>query len=288
MRWMPLWAVALGCQTPPARDPADVERIRALEQRVSMLEAQLAKPVPAAEPATKPPPVAPPDVARPAPIRRGFPDPATAYNVPLDDNPTIGPAAAPVTVVAVLQFPEPYTHKVMPTLEQLLREYPRDVRIVIKQYIVPAVHHFVDRRVRGAAYQGAVVSMESAICQAVVSMSPRLGVVDPAQPGVRRQVVEAELRELARALRLDLEEYDRDFGSCTAAQVRDRPMLEKLGQHAVPGFWINGRYLSGAQPIESFRRLIDEEREKWKVDKASGGKAATYYDRVTAGAPTAP
>lgn len=279
MRWMPLWAVALGCQTPPARDPADVERIRALEQRVSMLEAQLAKPVPAAEPATKPPPVAPPDVARPAPIRRGFPDPATAYNVPLDDNPTIGPAAAPVTVVAVLQFPEPYTHKVMPTLEQLLREYPRDVRIVIKQYIVHPQSTTSSIAACAAAYQGAVVSMESAIWDAAV---------DPAQPGVRRQVDEAELRELARALRLDLEEYDRDFGTCTAAQVRDRPMLEKLGQHAVPGFWINGRYLSGAQPIESFRRLIDEEREKWKVDKASGGKAATYYDRITAGAPTAP
>jgi predicted DsbA family dithiol-disulfide isomerase len=65
-------------------------------------------------------------------------------------------------------------------------------------------------------------------------------------------------------------------------------VLDKLGQRGVPAFWINGRHLSGAQPIESFRKLIDEEREKWKADKAKGGKLATYYDRITNAAPTAP
>lgn len=281
MRWMPLCAVVLGCQAPPARDPADIERIRALEQRVTMLEAQLAKPPPPApEAEKKKPPAEPTDlvVKRSVP-RPGSPDPATTYRVPLDDSPVIGPSAAAVTLVAVLQFPEPYTHKVMPTLVQLLREYPRDVRIVVKQYIVHPQSTTSSIAACAAAYQGAVESMETAIWDAAV---------DPAQPGARRQLDEGELRELARALRLDLKEYDRDLVTCAQAQTRDRPVIEKLGQHAVPGFWINGRYLAGAQPIESFRRVIDEEREKWKSDKASGGNAATYYDRITAGAPTSP
>ena len=33
----------------------------------------------------------------------------------------------------------------------------------------------------------------------------------------------------------------------------------KLGVTGTPAFFINGRFLSGAQPFESFKRLIDEE-----------------------------
>jgi protein-disulfide isomerase len=37
---------------------------------------------------------------------------------------------------------------------------------------------------------------------------------------------------------------------------------QKLGVTGTPSFFINGRYLSGAQPFANFKRYIDEELEK--------------------------
>jgi protein-disulfide isomerase len=34
---------------------------------------------------------------------------------------------------------------------------------------------------------------------------------------------------------------------------------ERLGLNGTPAFFINGRALSGAQPFETFARMIDEE-----------------------------
>jgi len=280
-------AVLAACQSAPVRDPADAARIAALEQRVATLEAQLAKPAVVAEPEKPFPPgdapvaAAPPPVPAPPPSPRwASPDPAKTYNVPLDDSPAIGPTVAPVTIVASLQFPEPFTHRVMPALVQLRSEYKRDVRIVIKQFVVHPASATSSIAGCAAAYQDGLDAMETAIWDAAndpaVQTTPSSG---------RRQLDEVELRELARALRLDLKQYDQDFATCKSAQIRDRPVLDKLGQRGVPGFWINGRHLSGAQPIETFRKVIDEEREKWKADKAKGGKAATYYERITKAAP---
>jgi hypothetical protein len=102
--------------------------------------------------------------------------------------------------------------------------------------------------------------------------------------------VHRELRRVLtnRELRLDLKQYDRDLVTCQAGLVRDKKLLETLGQRGVPGFWINGRYLSGAQPIENFRTLIDDELAKARVDQAQGGNLSDYYERLMKAAATAP
>jgi protein-disulfide isomerase len=291
MRAVVLVGALIACHPAPARDPADAARIAALEQRVATLEAQLAQPAIAVTPEDPAKPF-PPDAAPAAPAqvpvpvapppsgRWANPDPARTYNVPLGDSPAIGPIIAPVTIVASLQFPEPYTHRVMPTLVQLRGEYKKDVRIVVKQFVVHPTSATSSIAACAAAYQDGLDAMETAIWDAAN---------DPTfQANGRRQLDEPELRELARALRFDLKQYDQDFVTCKAAQTRDRSVLDKLGQRGVPAFWVNGRHLSGAQPIESFRKVIDEEREKWKADKAAGGKPATYYERIMKDAPAAP
>ena len=39
----------------------------------------------------------------------------------------------------------------------------------------------------------------------------------------------------------------------------DMAQAMELGVSGTPSFFINGRFLSGAQPYESFKRMIDEE-----------------------------
>jgi len=233
---------------------------KTMEDKIAQLETDLdacrAKPIAAA-------PVAP------RPVRPGMLDPAKRYPVPVDDSPAIGPANAPVTMVAAVQFPEPYTHRVWPTLVTLHGAYPKDLRIVFKTFIVHPRATKSSITACAAGMQRRLDKMEDAIYNAANDGGPT------------RELDEAELRELARGLRMDLKLYDKDVVTCTAALVRDVAMFKNLGQGAVPVFWINGRPLSGAQPIEEFRKMIDEEKAAAAADKARGGKAADYYDRVT-------
>jgi len=41
----------------------------------------------------------------------------------------------------------------------------------------------------------------------------------------------------------------------------DSAEAARLGVTGTPGFFVNGRFLSGAKPFEEFKRLIDAELE---------------------------
>ena len=62
---------------------------------------------------------------------------------------------------------------------------------------------------------------------------------------------------------------------------------QAAGVNGTPAFFINGRFLSGAQPIANFKVLIDEEMKKVE---ASGMNGADFYKKnvVEAGKKTAP
>jgi len=296
MRWtFALGVFVIACSgaanRPPPADPAPAPstgeaqldvRLRELERgfatnkqllqdRIDALEVELdacrARPIAAAA-APAPPP-------RPRPSL----DPAQHYLVPTDESPSVGPAAAPVTMVAAVQFPEPYTHRAWPTISALRTEYAKELRIVFKSFIVHPRATASSIAACAAGHQRRLAQMEGAIYTAASDAAP-------GQPSTGlRELDDVELRELARGLRLDLKLYDRDLATCTSALTRDVAMFGKLGQSAVPVFWINGRPLSGAQPIEAFRKMIDEERTAAAADRASGGRADDYYERITGAKP---
>lgn len=55
------------------------------------------------------------------------------------------------------------------------------------------------------------------------------------------------------------------FNACLQSEETRATVLEdfngaaSLGVTATPTFFINGRFLSGAQPLTSFQRIIDDE-----------------------------
>ncbi len=66
----------------------------------------------------------------------------------------------------------------------------------------------------------------------------------------------------ARQLGLDLARFRADAASMSVKQRIDSDAREaaSLGVTGTPGFFINGRFLSGAKPFEEFKKLIDEEQ----------------------------
>ena len=63
---------------------------------------------------------------------------------------------------------------------------------------------------------------------------------------------------------LDIDKYNSDLSSSSVRKVvdADLAMARELGVSGTPSFFINGRFLSGAQPYQSFARVIDEELAK--------------------------
>jgi protein-disulfide isomerase len=57
----------------------------------------------------------------------------------------------------------------------------------------------------------------------------------------------------------------------------DQRLAMSLGARGTPAFFINGRFLSGAQPQAAFETLIDEELKK---AKASGIAREDYYEKA--------
>jgi protein-disulfide isomerase len=67
--------------------------------------------------------------------------------------------------------------------------------------------------------------------------------------------------QYAQELGLDVEKFKKDVASSDVKKQVDGDSSEaaRLGVTGTPAFFVNGKFLSGAQPFESFKRLIDEE-----------------------------
>ena len=80
----------------------------------------------------------------------------------------------------------------------------------------------------------------------------------------QRQMSDAKYLEYAAEIGLDVDLFKKDLKSAKVKARVDTDSLAaaKLGVTGTPAFFVNGRYLSGAQPFSSFKRLIDEELKK--------------------------
>jgi predicted DsbA family dithiol-disulfide isomerase len=79
-----------------------------------------------------------------------------------------------------------------------------------------------------------------------------------------RNLSSEQYLKYAEEIGLDIDRFEKDLKSDAVKKRLDADMSEaaKLGVTGTPAFFVNGRFLSGAQPFASFKRLIDEELAK--------------------------
>ncbi len=83
---------------------------------------------------------------------------------------------------------------------------------------------------------------------------------------------------LAKEAGLNMDKFKADIaGECVKIVQQDQASLAAIGTRGTPAFYINGRYLSGAQPIDNFKKIIDEELKKANDAIAKGTKVEDYY-----------
>jgi protein-disulfide isomerase len=81
----------------------------------------------------------------------------------------------------------------------------------------------------------------------------------------------------AQELQLDVNRFKSDMKACQADVAKDSKDLQPFMVSATPSFFINGRFISGAVPIENFVQVIDEEMKKANEKIAQGTPASAYY-----------
>ncbi len=210
-----------------------------------------------------------------APSRRSDgPDPNKTYRVPVDNRPQWGPDDALVTIVEFSDFQCPYCKRVNGALAEVKTAYPNDVRLVFRQRPL-AIHPQASigaKAALAAHRQGKFWEMHDKLFSDPSDMS------------------EATVKQHAQELGLDVATFELDLvGADTAQMLKDDELLAgKLKTGGTPSFFINGRFISGAQSFDAFKALIDEEKEKAQKLVDAGTPRAKVYEKIMEGAEEKP
>ena len=214
--------------------------------------------------------------------QRREPDAAAVYGVPIGTSPTVGSPKAKVTLVMVGEFGCPYCRKAWGTVEDLRKKYGADLRVAYKSFIVhPRIATDAAYGACAAAHQGKFHEMAELLWVKAFDA---------------RQFDAANIEAIAKQAHLDMKRYAADVaGPCPTEVKAENAEMTKFGVGATPSFFINGRFMAGAQPIESFSALIDEELAKANAEVKAGVKPEKLYDTEVVGkglkelaAPSAP
>jgi protein-disulfide isomerase len=242
-----------GCQ----QDNRNLEKkIDDLTAKVNDLQVNLPKQIAAAGGGMRP--------SQPQRPARPQPDPSKAYAVPVDGDPFEGPADAKVTIIKAYDYMCPFCEKVRPTMDELRKKYGNDVRIVFKQFVVHPQAQIAHLAACAANKQGKFVEMDKLLWDKAFQT---------------RQFDDAHIADLGKEAGVDAARFAADMKSqdCQAWLQKDQNELTTFGVGATPSFFINGRFLSGAQPLPAFTQVVDEELQKANQRIAQGTPAADYY-----------
>jgi protein-disulfide isomerase len=164
----------------------------------------------------------------------------------IDGAPFKGPATAPVTIVEFQDFHCPFCQRVQSTLVQLAARYGDRVKLVYRDFPIDSLHpqaRNAHEAARCANAQGRFWSYHDALYA-----KPPNGSLDG-------------LKAIAKEADVELEAFERCLNARTyrSAVQSDIDEGTRLGVAGTPTFFINGRVISGAQPLETFTRIVDEE-----------------------------
>ena len=179
-------------------------------------------------------------------VDRLEPPPVVRVAVATDGAPVRGDEHAPVTLVEFSDFHCPFCKRVQPTLAILLDRYPGKVKLVYRDMPLQQLHPQAPRAAeaaRCAQDQGKFWEYHDVLFQQAPKAS------------------DEALNQYATDVGLDSEQFASCLSQNTHREAVQRDINEatKLGLNGTPAFFINGRPISGAQPLEKFVQIIDEE-----------------------------
>ena len=183
--------------------------------------------------------------------------------------PARGPRDALVTIVAFSDFQCPFCSRVEPTLAQVRERYGADVRIVWRNNPLPF-------------HQNAMPAAEAALEARAQGGEDKFWQMHDLLFANQHALERADLTTYANQVGLDQGRFQRALASGThrTAIQADMALAQRLGANGTPSFFINGVALTGAQPVEAFSRVIDQELVVARALVARGTTRDQVYDSL--------
>ena len=167
-------------------------------------------------------------------------------DVSTDDDPSIGPANAPVTIIEFSDYQCPYCQVwYQQVYQQLLASYPNKLRFVYRDLPLPMHPEAVPAAEAAdcAGAQGAYWKYHDALFDQKYGLD---------RAAYEHYAADLGLDMTAFGVCLDSQKYQGEVQADSADAAR-------VGINSTPSFVINGRILIGALPLSDFKAVIDEE-----------------------------
>jgi protein-disulfide isomerase len=162
--------------------------------------------------------------------------------------PVLGPDTAPVTIVEFSDFQCPFCSRGKATVDDVVKRYGDKVRVIFRDFPLP-----MHREAPKAHEAGRCANEQGKFWPLHDKMFADQGAL----------AVDA-LKKSAAELGLDAAKFNEclDSGKHAAGVQQDIEAGQSYGVTGTPAFFINGRMISGAQPMEAFSKVIDDELQR--------------------------
>lgn len=189
-------------------------------------------------------PLVPPPVTfiPPTPEHRAVPG---RFEVNADDDPSIGPVDAPVLIIEFADFQCQYCGLfARETLHPLLELYKDQIRFVYRDFVIFGP-----------------VSLQAAVAAECANDQGAFWLYHDRLFEQQNNLTSEFFLAMGEELNLNMQQFAR----CTSDPAveseiwADSAAGQALGIRGTPTFYVNGRILVGAQPLDAFAAVIDEE-----------------------------
>ena len=172
--------------------------------------------------------------------------------VDLNGAPVEGNINAPITIITFSDFQCPFCSRVVPTVKQLLKDYPGKVRYAFRQHPLPFHNN----------------AMSAAKASLAANAQGKFWEMHDALFAGQKDLSDDKIIAMAKKIGLNVNKFRTDWKSDKFAKqiAADLDFSNKNGASGTPAFFINGIALKGARPLESFKEVIDKLLET-KTDK---------------------
>ena len=159
--------------------------------------------------------------------------------------PSKGEDKAPVTIVEFSDYECPYCSRAEESVNKVMEAYKGKVRVVFRDFPLPF-------------HQKAPKAHEAALCAGDQNKYWDMH----AKLFANQKALDLpQLKGYAKEIGVDTGKFDKclDSGEKSKVVEESKKAGEEAGVSGTPAFFINGRPLSGAQPFEKFKEIIDHE-----------------------------
>lgn len=171
-------------------------------------------------------------------------------DIAVGNSPFMGKADAKVTIVEFSDFQCPFCSRGADIMNELKKKYEGKIKVVFKHFPLPF-------------HTDAPLASEAALC-AEEQKKGNFWKMHDLMFADQQKLKKSDL--VAKAKKVGVKEED--FKKCLdsrkfkSAVDADMELGKKVGVKSTPTFFVNGQMVNGAQPVEIFSEIIDEELAK--------------------------